>query len=361
MQSQRLENYRKIAQLLLSQDRAYTHTEEGKGEAVKFRVPKERIEIRDLIHHEVCFDNELLDDFVLLKSDGSPSYNFACVVDDHEMAITHVIRGDDHLPNTPKQVALYRALGWEVPQFAHIPLILSDEEGGGRLSKRKGAEGIRHYRELGFTPEGLVNAMALLGFSPGANREFVTRSELVETFALEKIARKSARFDFDKMAWVNARHLKAMDLDELVQAARPYLLPLTTRMAGCTPSYVKRVVLLFKERIKTLGELADFAEFFFVDEPRVTPQAEEVVAGPQAKGVLKALAEALEKTEPFDEVTVERDARSLIEKMGVSGKDVIHPARAAITGQTVSPGLFEVMALLGRERTVARLRRAAGS
>ena len=349
-QSGRIALYKKRSEELLEKEVAY----EERG-AIKFRVPKERIVIEDLVHGPIEFDNTLLEDFVIIKKDGFPTYNFACVVDDADMEITHVIRGDDHISNTPKQFPLYRALGFEIPKFAHIPLILGADRS--RLSKRHGATSISEYKEAGFLPEAIVNYLALLGFSPGDNREIVPVDEIIQKFSLGAINKTSAVFGLDKLKWVNNQYIKMLNTETLAEFLIPYLKK--KRYKKTSRTYVRRLASIFRTRVKVLGDFPEQAEYFFTDKIKYDRAAvSKFLRRRELKVIFGILIKRFRKLRPFHTQSIEKCCRDLIAELGIGGGDLIHPVRVAITGKSVSPGLFDVIYMLGKDTTCRRLRQA---
>jgi len=314
------------------------------------------------VHGPIEFDGANIEDFVILRSDGHPTYQLSVVSDDVEMKITHVVRGDDHISNTPKQILLYRAVGAPVPVFAHVPLILGPDKK--RLSKRHGATSVMEYARQGILPEAMVNFLALLGWSPGGgDREIFTREELASVFALEGISGGNAVFNPDKLEWFNQQHLMRMAPAELARRVRPVLEAAglwREEYGGERHAWFFAVLELLKPRAKRLDDFARAGRFFLTDaidydEAAVTKQLR--VDGMAAH--LHALERALRALADFDAPAVEGALRGVAEARGVEAASLLHAVRVAITGTTVSPGLFEVMALVGRERTLARLERAA--
>jgi len=352
-QSKRMAVYKRYAAKLLKSDKAYS----VKGNAVLFRMSKDRVIVEDLIHGPMEFDNTLQEDLVIMKSDGTPTYNFACVADDIEMKITHIIRGDDHISNAPKQIELYKALGENIPQFAHIPLILGEDRS--RLSKRHGATSISEYREAGYLPDGLVNFLSLLGWSPGDNREVMQTEEIIKMFSLGRVGRTNAVFDENKLNWINGQHIKVADIDTLVDLLKPYLKKEKLLKKDLNRKILKDVVRLFRTRIKTLGEFPHQAGYLFATKLKYDPEAvKKFLRRKELKVIFGLLVRELDRVRPFSPHEIERCCRDLIGRLGIASGDLIHPVRAAITGRTVSPGLFEVMHLLGKKKTISRLRKA---
>lgn len=359
-QTKRLEVYRDYAEKLLKEGKAYH--EEGKigsGKAIILRMPKDTIKIIDLVHGSIEFDLSLQKDLVLMKSDGYPAYNFACVVDDYETKITHVIRGDDHISNTPKQLALYRALEIEPPQFAHIPLILGTDRS--RMSKRHGATSIFEYRQMGFLPEAMVNYISLLGWAPTDNREMLPLSEIIKEFSLERVGKTSAVFDINKLTWMNGEYIKIKNTTELTELIIPRLKEKGYLNDAFDKEWLLSVIKLLQGRIKTLEDFFAQADFFFVDKIKYEKQAvESVLAKQGVKARLNALVEKFSDLDPFDLQSIETCVRNLAAELEIKAADLIHPIRVAVTGRTVGPGLFETVALLGKEKTIARLKGALG-
>lgn len=330
----------------------------GEPHAVRFRVPDGETMWEDRVHGRTRFDNAGIEDLVILRTDGTPTYNLAVVSDDAALAIDLVIRGDDHLSNTPKQILLHRALGFDVPAFAHVPMILGPD--GKRLSKRHGATAVGDYRELGILPDAMVNFLALLGWSPGTDEEVFTRAELVEAFSLERVLRKSAVFDLRKLEWLNGRHLARIPAEDLVE---PVLAALgdgneaaRTRAHG-DPAWFGGLIELLKARARSVGDLAVQARPYLLEAIEYDPEAEAKVwrKDPEAAaGHLDALAQRLAAS-AWDEGSLEEAVRGLAEERGIGAGKLIHPLRLALTGQAVSPGIFEVLAFMGRDRSLARI------
>ncbi len=334
----------------------------GEPFAIRFRVPDGETLFTDLVHGDMRFANEDIDDLVILRSGGTPVYNLAVVSDDHAMGITHVIRGDDHLSNTPKQALLYRALGYPEPVFGHVPLILGSD--GRRLSKRHGATAVGDYESQGILPEAMVNFLALLGWNPGDEREVMGRDELVGAFAAERILKKSSVFDLEKLSWLNGRHLAAAATERLLPMVRTRLAGSGGAAAGrlADDAWLARVVDLLKIRARTVEEVAAQARPFVDD---ILAFDEDAVAKHWAKDAAAAgerldiVADTLRSAE-WTESALEEKLRRLAEAMGIGVGKLIHPLRVALTGQSASPGIFEVLVLLGRERALERVEAALG-
>jgi len=353
-QSQRISLYQEHAQRLLEKGLAYKENDPEKGEAIKFKVPQKKVVFQDLIHGEITFDTAEIKDQVLIKSDGVAAYNFACVIDDLAMGITHIIRGDDHISNTPKQVLLYEALEKPLPVFVHIPLILGEDRS--RLSKRHGATAIREYRNQGFLPEGLMNYLALLGWAPGGNVEMASKDFLVKKFSLKNVNKTGAVFNMDKFKWINANHIKSKTPEDLLALLLPVLQEYGLLRGGEDHAWLLGVVKLYQVRIKTLGEFVEQAQFFFKDDFEHNPEAVEKILKKQGtKNLVMKLIEALQGVVSFTAQDVETAIRGLAERENVKAGDIMQPARVILTGRSVSPGFFEVATLLGKDRTIRLL------
>jgi len=356
-QGQRFEIYREYAQRLLKDGQAYLESTPGKGEAIIFKVNPQAIKIHDLIRGEIEFDATTIKDQVLIKSDGTPTYNFACVVDDVLMNITHVIRGDDHISNTPKQILIYEALGFKVPYFAHLPLIMGMT--GGRLSKRTGATAISDYRRLGYLPEALVNYLLLLSWSPGENRELIDIREATKLFDITDVNKTAATFDLRKLNWINNQYLKKADPHKLSDTIVPLLVEKGyINKDNFDREYLISLVKLFQERISTINDFVDWADFFFLKEVKVEPEAREKFLKKDLSREFELFSAQLQALDTFDVSAIENVFRKLVEELGLEAKDLIHPIRVALTGKTIGPGLFEVIYYLGQERTKERLLKA---
>jgi glutamyl-tRNA synthetase len=324
--------------------------------AVRFKAPQEGVTmVDDLIKGQVAFANEELDDLIILRSDGTPTYNFVVVVDDALMGITHVIRGDDHLNNTPRQIQLYEALGYTPPAFAHLPLILGQDRA--RLSKRHGATSITAYQEMGYLPHALVNYLARLGWSYG-DQEIFSQEELIEKFSLEGAGRSAGIFNPEKLLWLNAHYLKEGDPSYIARQLIPFL-----RRQGIEAELNERlikVVTSLQPRAKTLAEMAEMAEFYFRDDFPYDEKGSDKFLRPELSPFLTSLVAELRSREDFTEAGLERFFRQLIEQQGVKLNQAAQGVRIALTGRTTSPGLFEVMEGIGREGVIQRLERALG-
>jgi glutamyl-tRNA synthetase len=397
-QSQRLDKYREMAERLVSTERAYycyctpetlqakrqAAEAAGKGwkydrtccgltpdrireletsgvaRAVRFKVPPGATTFDDQVHGPIAFDNTNIEDFVVLRSDRQPTYHLSVVVDDIDMEITHVVRGDDHISNTPKQVLLYDAFGEAPPKFAHVPLILGPDKK--RLSKRHGATSVMEYHRLGYLSAAMVNFLALLGWSPGNDQELFTRDELIAAFALEGISGGNAVFNPEKLDWFNQRYLAQTSDEEVARLLEPHLAEAGLWRPGYATSlrpWLLAVVALLKPRLRRLTQFVDEGSYFFQESIEHDPAAvAKHLAAPGSRAHLFAMQALFETVEPFTATSMESALRSVAEERQVKAGTLIHATRVAVTGRAVSPALFEVLELLGRHRVVSRLAHA---
>ena len=325
---------------------------------VRFRSPETgSTDFVDKVFGEIRTPNEVQQDFVIVRTDGYPLYNLAAVVDDHAMGITLVARGRDHIGNTPQQVLLYRAFGWETPEFAHLPMMMSPK--GEKLSKRHASVGVQDYRERGFTPMGVLNYLVRFGWSYG-DQEIFSREELVKVFDWARVNKSDGKFDEKKFADVAFEHLKRTDLTSLPEYAagvRPFLA--ARGLTDPAEATLEAAIPTIRERARTLAEAAVALDYYFRDPPELDPQAQAKLLVPAAVPLLRSLAEICRGIARFEVPALEEAVRVWTEREQIKMKDVAQPARVALTGRSASPGLFDVMVVLGRERTVARLDRAA--
>jgi glutamyl-tRNA synthetase len=333
----------------------------GAPRAVRFKVPPGQTRFDDRVRGAIAFDNANIEDFVILRSDRHATYHLTVVADDIDMQITDIVRGDDHISNTPKQVLLYQAFDRPTPRFAHVPLILGPDKK--RLSKRHGATSVMEYHRLGYLPEAMVNFLALLGWSPGTDQELFTRDELVATFALEGISGGNAVFSSDKLDWFNQQHIMRLDSSDLASRVQPLLVDagLWRESFEVTErDWFLRVLELLKPRAKKLGQFVDDGRPFLderVSFDDVARQKYLAVSGMRAH--LQALASRFSGAQSFDQQSSELMLRSVADERGIKPAALIHATRVAVTGRSVSPGLYEVLELLGRARVCDRLTRAA--
>lgn len=307
--------------------------------------------VEDMIRGKVEFENDVLDDFVILKSDGFPTYNFAAVVDDHLMEITHVIRGDDHLSNTPRQILLYQALGWSLPAFAHIPMILGPDKA--RLSKRHGATSVIEYKDQGYLPEAMLNYIAKLGWGH-KNQEIFSRQELIDLFSLEGVGRNPAIFNFEKLNWLNGHYIRSALPERIVDLCEPLLI---TAYGNHDLVYITKVVKLFLDRIKLIPEIVSLTEYFFKDKYSFEEKAvNKYLKDPQTPQILSVLKERLAKVEPFTREEIEKVFKALAEELKVKLGVLIHPCRAQVSGRSETPPMYDVLEVLGKEKVISRLK-----
>jgi glutamyl-tRNA synthetase len=328
--------------------------EGGPKTVVRFKAPLTGTTVvDDVIKGHIVFQNAELDDFVIARSDGTPTYNFVVVVDDLTMGINTVIRGDDHVNNTPKQIQLYQALGADLPVFGHVPMVLGPDRS--RLSKRHGAMSVTAYREMGYLPDALVNYLVRLGWSHG-DQEFFTREELIEKFSLEHIGKSAGVFNPEKLLALNAEHIKTKPPRQIIRHFAPFL---EERGVVCDDTdYLKDVIETLNTRSKTLIEMADKAMFYFADRVQYDDAAAKKFLRPAVLGPLKRLVETLAALDEFNDKTLERAFTAVMEAEGLKLGKIAQPVRVALTGETVSPGIFEMLRVLGPKRSLSRLRAA---
>ena len=355
-QSERLDLYRQYARQLLDEGRAYRD-----GEAIVFKVePGQDVSFDDCVYGRIESmsdglkekDTGKLKDIVLIKSDGMPTYNYAVVVDDHLMAITHVIRGEDHISNTPKQILLYRALGWETPRFAHLPMILGKDKK--KLSKRLGATSVYEYRDLGYMPDSVFNFLALLGWSAGDDHEIFTRQEAADLFELSRVTRKPAVLDVDKLNFINQEHLKRLDPMTRLAMVRPFWEAMGLPVKEHGDEWLAGALTLMEGRGRTAKEMAEFTDYFLSFEP-VKARWDGSVLTADERGLLKDFFSAMTGLPDWTPAGLEAFARSWTAERNVKMKDCAMPLRWVLTGMKVSPGIFDVAVHLGRDEVKRRL------
>jgi glutamyl-tRNA synthetase len=321
---------------------------------VRFRCPEVGVTVmHDLIKGDISFNNEELDDLILERADGYPTYNLAVVVDDARMGITHVIRGDDHVNNTPKQILLYEALGCEVPLFGHVPMILGSDRA--RLSKRHGATSVMAYQEMGYLPEALVNYLVRLGWSHG-DQEIFTIEDLIRAFSLEAVGKSPAVFNPEKLLWLNQHYITACPEEQLLDLATPFWVKKGFDVSD--RRYVAQATANLRTRSKTLVEMADSGSFYFREEVDYDPEAAAKFLTPEYAGHLEAVVGQIPGITDYTKDGLEAFLRSLAEERGTKLKWIAQALRVALTGRTVSPGIDEVMVILGKERVIRKIRRA---
>ena len=341
----------------LSDDEREAMLAGGQPSVVRFRVPAGKTSFDDMVLGRIEFDNAELDDLVIVRQDGTPTYNFAVVVDDLEMAITHVIRGADHISNTPRQIVIWKALGHEPPTFGHQPLVLAPDKQV--MSKRRGAIAIGEYRRRGYLPEAVVNYMALLGWSYEGDQEFFSLDDLLQNFDTDRVSKKPASFDPDKLDWMNTQWLKRLDVPDRTERAIPFLRADGLLPEELTPedrSHLEKIVELIDDRLKVLTDIGELAGFFLAPDVVYDKIAvSKVLAKPGADEILVGLHQVLSECPDFQPETLEGALRKFAEDAGLSLGKVVQPLRVALTGRTASPGIFETLSLLGREVSLARI------
>ncbi len=350
-QSDRFDIYREHAQKLLKEEKAYKD-----GEAIVLKMPQMPLKFTDLIRGDISFDSSEIKDQVLMKSDGSPTYSFACVVDDALMNMSCVIRGEDHISNTPKQLAIYYSLGFRPPKFAHLPLIMGEE--GGRLSKRHGAVAVSEYRKMGFLPEAIVNYLMLLGWSPGNNQEIIPMASAIKNFSIRKINKTAAMFSMEKLEWINAQYIKQKDTPSLIKLIVPFLEAQGVGPQKMENGKLEQIVNLYKGRLSTLSDFMNWTDFIFADQFQLPADLKEKFFSKDLSKEFSLLKERLSQLPQFETATTEQAFRDLVAELGIKASDLVHPVRVALTGKEVGPGLFDTMSILGKETTIKRLSEA---
>ncbi|MCL6476803.1 MAG: glutamate--tRNA ligase [Peptococcaceae bacterium] len=345
----------------LSADEKARLESEGRRPVIRFKVPEDgAVMVKDLVRGEVSFECSGIGDFVIVKSDGIPTYNFAVVVDDHCMKISHVIRAEEHLPNTPRQVLVYRAFGWPLPEFAHVSLILGKDRS--KMSKRHGAVSIEQYMDMGYLPEAMVNFLALLGWSPGGEEEVISLRQIREQFSLDRVAKNPAVFDLDKLNWINAHYIRRSSPERLADLAIPHLQREGLLPGEITPDlrrWVEMMVALLKDYLNNMSEIVQRAEVLFAEtvEPS-DDEAREIMGREEVPAVLRLMRDKVKAAASLDEESVKKMLKDVSRELGLGGKKVFMPLRVAITGQTHGPDLHRIIPVLGAGRTVGRLERA---
>jgi glutamyl-tRNA synthetase len=328
----------------------------GKKKSIRFKTPQAgSADFPDLVRGPMHFENALLEDFVIVKTSGVPTYNFACVVDDHLMDVSHVIRGDDHLSNTPRQVLVYQALGWELPQFAHLAMILGSD--GSRLSKRHGATSVMEYKEAGYLPEGLLNYLALLGWGTEDSQQLFTQKEMIEKFSLERCTKSPSTFDPNKLLWMNGEYARKTPVKRLAELAKTYF-P-ASGLDEVPPAAFEEAIALEHEKIKLVSDIPKLIDFLIFDEYEYRQEAVDKVLRVAGVGsVLEDMARRLQALDSFDVAAIEAACRACAKERKVKTGAVFHPLRVAVSGRTEGPSLFHMVEYLGKTRTLERIKRA---
>lgn len=351
-QSDRFDLYREYAKKLLDEGKAY---KEGQAIILKM-VRDQEVKLYDIIRGEITFDTNEIKDQVLIKSDGSPAYSFCCVLDDALMEISHVIRGEDHISNTPKQIVMYEALGFKPPKFAHLPLI--NAEGGGKMSKRTGAVAVTDYRKAGFLPQALVNYLMLLGWAPGPNEEIIGLEQAVKKFSVKKINKAAAAFSMDKLRWINSQYIRQATVEEIKALLIPFLQNAGLITEQYDDAYVTEAVELYKGRMSTLMDFVEWAAFLFSEHVTFDPHAKEQHLGKDHTNAFQTLCKKLEAVDEFSAENAEAAFKEATTSLDIKPGELVHPVRVALTGLAIGPSLFHIMSLLGKQRTIKRLKDA---
>lgn len=334
---------------------------EGRKPSIRIKVPEAKTyTFDDMVKGNVSFESEGMGDWVMIKKDGTPTYNFAVAIDDHLMKISHVLRGDDHISNTPKQLMVYEALGWEPPVFGHMTLIVNESRK--KLSKRDGSiiQFIEQYEELGYLPEALFNFITLLGWSPAGEEEIYSKEEFIEIFDANRLSKSPALFDKNKLTWMNNQYVKRADLDKVVAISLPHLIKagqLPEQMTEVQAAWARHLIELFQEKMSFGAEIVELTDMFFKDEAEYEQEASEILAGEQVPEVLMAFSQELDQLEVFKADEIKAAMKAVQKSTGQKGKNLFMPIRSAVTGQTHGPDLPKAIELLGKEKVQNRLRK----
>jgi glutamyl-tRNA synthetase len=348
--------------LNLTEEEKRKYEEEGRKPVIRLKIPPKKIVFNDLLRGKVTFEGEILSDFVIMKSDGIPTYNYAVAIDDALMNISHVMRGDDHISNTPKQILIYEALGFDIPKFAHIPMIMGADHA--KLSKRHGAASVMEYKKMGYIPEAVVNYIAHLGWSPGDEREIFSKEELIKEFALDKISKHAAIFSMNKLDWFNNEYLKKMSVNSLTKMLIPFLeeanyIKKEEVLSLKKNDYLKKVVNLLQGRFRNFSQFIAYTDYFFLEEVNIEPKTFDSVLNKEGvTDILNKLKEKLSTLKCWEEEGIENAVREIASSLQIKAGKIIHPTRVALTGKKIGPGLFELMLVLGQDKTVKRLGKA---
>lgn len=345
----------------LTEEEKAKYEAEGRKPVVRLKVRKDGVfAFDDMVRGHVEFQAAGVGDFIIMKSDGIPVYNFAVVIDDAFMEVTHVIRAEEHLSNTPRQLAIYEALGYKPPKFGHISLILGEDHK--KMSKRHGATSVTEYRNMGYLPEAVVNYLALLGWTPKGEQEIFTEEELIKQFSMKRVSSNDAVFDINKLNWINFQYMKKLDADQLYDLIVPFLVKagyVDVAVSEEQKDWLKKVIWFMKDHIYFAGQAAEELKFFFEDMPALTDEAILSIMKAETSGkLLKAFIEDLKALESFDQAEIKKCFNACMKAQGIKGKAAYEPTRIALTGATQGPGMFEMMELFGREKTMDRLEAA---
>ncbi|MEI4804164.1 glutamate--tRNA ligase [Bacillus sp. NPDC077411] len=348
----------------LTEEQVKQFEEEGRIPSIRFRVPENREYVfNDIVKGEVSFNSNDFGDFVIVKKDGIPTYNFAVAADDHFMEISHVLRGDDHISNTPKQMMIYEAFGWDVPQFGHMTLIVNESRK--KLSKRDESiiQFIEQYEALGYLPEAIFNFIALLGWSPVGEEEIFSKDEFIEMFDAARLSKSPALFDSQKLKWMNNQYMKKQDLDRVVELSLPHLVKagrVSENSSEQELAWIRDVIALYHDQMSFGAEIVELSDMFFKDHVDYEEEGQEVLKGEQVPEVLRVFAAELEALEEVEPATVKAAIKAVQKQTGQKGKGLFMPIRVATTGQTHGPELPNAIALLGKEKVLNRVRKVIG-
>lgn len=347
------------ASLKLEEETIQQYIRGGKPYVIRFFINEGETHFNDIVHGNTVFKNSEIDDFIILRSDNTPVYQIAVVIDDHDMGITHVIRGDDHLSNTPKQILLYKALGWDIPKFAHLPMIL--DEGKKKLSKRRNPVACEEYKDKGYFSDAMFNFLTLLGYAPENNAEILSRDELIKQFTFDRVNKKSSVFDMKKLNWINSEYIKMND-DETIEKYICELLQSKNISNSVDIEHFKKrglikyVIKFLKERVSTINDFIEYGKYFFKDPESYDEKGLSKYWNEETKDLLMEYFDKLKNSsEDFNALNIESGLRNFAETKGIKAGKIIHVLRLALTGITISPGIFELMEVLGKEKVLNRI------
>ena len=343
----------------LTEEEIAKYKESGRKPVIRLRVPKEGVfAFDDMVRGHVTFQAAGVGDFIIMKSDGIPVYNFAVVVDDALMNITHVIRAEEHLSNTPRQIAIYQALGYDIPKFGHISLILGSDHK--KMSKRHGATSVDEYRKMGYLSDAVVNYLALLGWAPKGEQEIFTREELIEQFSMKRVSANDAVFDIEKLNWINFQYMKQLSPEELLELTLPFIINagyITGPLSGEKKEWLKRVVWFVRDHLYYGAQTPENVKIFFEELPATTDEEMlDIMSRETSKMIIKSFAEKLSDLDTFNESSIKDVFSNLMKESGIKGKAAFEPVRIALTGEIHGPGLYTLIELFGKEKTIQRLK-----
>ena len=343
----------------LTEEEVAKYKESGRKPVIRLRVPKEGVfAFDDMVRGHVTFQAAGVGDFIIMKSDGIPVYNFAVVVDDALMNITHVIRAEEHLSNTPRQIAIYQALGYDIPKFGHISLILGSDHK--KMSKRHGATSVDEYRKMGYLSDAVVNYLALLGWAPKGEQEIFTREELIEQFSMKRVSANDAVFDIEKLNWINFQYMKQLSPEELLELTLPFIINagyITGPLSDEKKEWLKKVVWFVRDHLYYGAQTPENIKIFFEELPATTDEEMlDIMSRETSKMIIKSFAEKLSDLDTFNESSIKDVFSNLMKESGIKGKAAFEPVRIALTGEVHGPGLYTLIELFGKEKTIQRLK-----